>query len=308
MDYLRKNGLLVFNDEKLTLDTVVHPAHSAIALKRFLGDNSDILIKNSKTENAAAIKYLNENLDEKSILVDIGYAGTIQSYIEELTGLETTAEYLMTHLRAKSYPHLTMNGFLGNAIDHTSVHSPYKNRISFLEFICASDEASLLKYGSENAEQDVTFKDTTITTTRRRLVSRDIQNGIIQFAKDYKKFFINQSNTIDLDKTLITQWPLDFLRNPNKIDARVLNNIDHEDAFSNHNARFIVSDIEKELKKRDGKLTAEQARKLVDQSDWKEGARAILPAKANSGVKMFEKQNNIKLSIEPAIQRLILTP
>lgn len=288
-------------DEDLSVDSVVHPANSLVALKKLFRLNKSAIIENAMKENGAATSYLNKMFNEKTVIVDIGYSGSLQSYIQKLTNREYKAHYLMTHLKGKSFHKngIEMQSFLGDFIDHTSNSSPFKDRISFLEFICSNDEPSLSHYYEEGGEVKFQFKDENTNMSRRRIVSREIQSGIIEFARDYKRYFMRYNDQVDLDKSLVTQWLFDFLQNPTPVDAKLFNNISHEDSYSNNERRYIVADAERALFKKNSVLSAGEARDLISASDWKEGIRSILPAKKGTRKIAPDNSNFYKLTIVP---------
>ena len=298
---------LDYSSSSLQIETQVHPSNSLIDLKKLFKTNATTLIDAFKHEREAAKYYLNQYFENDDVMIDVGYSGSLQHYIENITNTKINGFYLMTHLKAKNFTefNLNMKGFLGDFIDHTSPNSPYHNRITFLEFICSNDEPSLEKYKlSDTKKIDFGFKENTSNISRNRIVSREIQHGILEFAYDFKKFFFKYRDEMELDNYLTTHWIFNFLNKPTTIDATIFNNINHEDSFSGHDQRFIISDIESKLLEKNNILTKEEAIKLIEASDWKEGARAILPTK--KGEKKYGPTflRNKKLSLHDSRKRL----
>lgn len=264
----------------------LHPVRDFIRIKEAVGYFAEEILDNALRERMAAEQYYAGffgNKDESYALVDVGYTGTLQKYLRKLTGVSASCLFLMTHLKAKELARegVLIKGFLGDFIDHTNELNLFNSHISLLEAVCSSSEDSLKKFilDEKYGVLAVTQVQGIVNDTRLETVM-NIQTGILKFVDDFMSRFSDNLHHFDFNVDLIRKWFEYYVKAPSKNDAIIFNNVSHEDAYSGHTNRYIIADIVKSLRVNNNKLTKEKARHLVDISDWKNGARAILPARA----------------------------
>lgn len=285
-----------------SIDHVVNPANHAHDLRKLLKRIYPLVEGQIQKEHMSALAYYKalQAAGSKVGLVDVGYAGTIQSYLEKILGEKMPGFYLMTHLKGRQMQqegHI-LEGYLGQFIDHTSINSPYKDRISFIETVCSSDEPGLKRFDFDT-DGTIKFemqKQDTISSRRREVV-RGIQQGILDFISDFMERFSNDLDKFDFAPELVTHWMFQYLRNPSYLDAYIFHNVEHEDLFGGHQKRYIVSNIKGKMTSVNNRLTADEERSLIETSDWKEGARAILPAKSGTKKEVPEIFRQVRIPV-----------
>lgn len=271
-----------------SLQIKVHPVHDLIRLKRLVALVYPQIKQRAEIERAAVLKYLDSQAlltASRPALVDIGYAGTIQHCLSRLTGKQDiSGHYFMTHMKVDELINsgLSISGYFRESVEHHLRRDLLSNNISLFELLFSSAEQSLICF-AESPEQGgvvAQTKDARCDPERDKLVT-SIQLGALDFIEDIVSYLGTDWKRIGFSRDFAARNLEQLLVTPAKEDAELFNNISAEDGFAGQSARYIVADIVSALMKFK-RLTKEQAVALVQKSEWRAGARAILPASASA--------------------------
>lgn len=146
----------------------------------------DIINKHTKDERVAYLEYLDSLQffdDREDVLVDLGYSGTIQKYIYELSSEKLIGEYLLTTDKVKDIEHESnaFHGFFGDKInimndDHSNI---LYNYALVLEAYFTSSDGQLLHFEKASKES----KSLPVYKTGNNSI--ETQKVITQGIKDY---------------------------------------------------------------------------------------------------------------------------
>lgn len=154
---------------------------------------NDIFVK-AKEERQALLQYLNKknmNYDSNQSVVDIGFGGSIQSYLNSLLSQKTHGYYLMTDERAS---HVTedYNVFLRGCFFENitqSIHAPIMYRLSFeLEKLLSTTEPQVEYYKIDAVgKAEPHYRELSSVERQPAMIRKEIQIGAIDYATDARR-------------------------------------------------------------------------------------------------------------------------
>ncbi|MFK3725682.1 rhamnan synthesis F family protein [Pseudomonas monteilii] len=183
------------HDVKIGKDTTVEVRDADVtALQPLLLKVADAIYVEAEQERAALMTYLTaQGLLEahRSAVVDVGYGGTIQNYLCQLTGAKIDGYYLATDVRAKAVAQaldvIVRGCMMENVERNTSAPKMYLRSFE-LEKLLSSNDAQVVKYASSDGFNVVAqYRELSAAEQDCRAFREDLQNGILQFAKDAVK-------------------------------------------------------------------------------------------------------------------------
>lgn len=240
------------------------------------------LLDNAKDEREALLRYLDleEALQhaDKGALVDIGYSGSIQRFVQKITHIKIPGYYMLTHEAARrGFDNSVVEAFYNNWDEPRMADChPLNDFIFLFETVLSSKEASLKRHRFDD-EGNWSMDTVPLDREPHRLIFMErIHHGIITFAED----FIRQSGSV-FDDLLLGPYlgSKVFFRmahHPTHGDAKLFSGLKVENAFGGGDAWLlwappgIVSD------------PARLAEVGLGRSQWKEAAHALygVPAPA----------------------------
>ncbi len=281
------NGDLLQAAGLANLESRVHPVHDLMRLKRLVVLLWPALEKIAIAERSALNTYCDDVgllSDRHPAVVDIGYAGTLQAYLEKILDKKINGFYFVTHARADAYKRkgLDITAYYRESVEHHLKKDLISKNISLFELLFSSDEQSLLNFEySSNGEVIPVYKNSINNTSRTRLVKL-IQQGAMLFVNDVLGYLGDRWDSVYYSRDFAVHNLELLITQPAREDALLFNNISAEDGFSGKAQRMIIADVVGALNSNKGRLSKEQAISLISASEWKEGARAILPKPASS--------------------------
>lgn len=147
-----------------------------------LVEHIDLINEYAKEENVAYLAYLDSIgfFDEsEDVLIDLGYSGTIQNYLHQLTSEKLIGEYFVTTQKVSRIEddYNTLEGFFANKIDPADNSNTVYKYALILEAFLTSDKGQLISFIKENG--------TIIPQYKEKKSSLKIQNKIMDGIKDY---------------------------------------------------------------------------------------------------------------------------
>lgn len=170
----------------------------------------------AEEERKNYIEYLDQEgfkQGRKIAIVDIGYAGTMQESLSQLSKIENLSGYYLITFRSalkrsKDF-NLPMKGFLADFIDRHDTFHPFCHHVPLYETLISASETSFIRM-ARNLDNSLfpVFLDETVSDTNRAKLTRVIQYGATEFI----------SHMVDRFGTHLTKLDIE----PNK-SLRVLN-------------------------------------------------------------------------------------
>ncbi len=124
----------------------------------------DLINDHAKHENRAYYKYL-ESIgffeESEDVLIDLGYSGTIQNYLHQLTGEKLTGEYFVTTEKVNGIEgdNNCFKGYFADKIDHADNSNIVYKYALVLESFLTSDKGQLICYTEEKGKIMPKYKE-----------------------------------------------------------------------------------------------------------------------------------------------------
>lgn len=159
--------------------------------------------KSSKKEYELLIKYIKqESFSNNIMLVDIGWYGSMQLSLSKILkdmNIESSIDgyYFGVNPLSKNYDKIKMHGFLfENKINYDNFIKLCGNTGIF-ESLFLAPHGSVEKYSENNKKIEPVLYEYEYENTIEDKKYREIQDGAIQFIKDYKESYLSKLLVID---------------------------------------------------------------------------------------------------------------
>ncbi|TFY99923.1 hypothetical protein [Ramlibacter rhizophilus] len=259
------------------------------AVVRLVTDLKPYIYEKAMQERATFTRYLEQegatDAGRKSAFVDIGYSGTMQRKISQLTGVDYHGYYMLTHNYVLHY--FRDKVFEAWLEEYDSQRAPYKHSfnqfIPLIESLLSSTEGSLLCFRDVGGALEPEYLYASNERERIAFVE-GLHAGAISFVKDYLGMFGEFSEAVELSPQVASFIMLRFAEDPAPADVRAFEGLILENMFAG--AEFSVISNPARLLNAKGELTVAAMEHLVSESKWKQGARVsyrrYLPAGATA--------------------------
>jgi predicted HAD superfamily hydrolase len=181
------------------------------ALAEYVFQTSQEVLGNKRN---SAIKYLKSKKlfkDTKKAIVDIGYSGTMQKYLNDITGKPIHGLYMVTHNSIQGNigkPGIFTEGLFGNNVNPHEKLLPIDKYSLFYEMILSSVNGPVKEYKVKRfGSPEPIFEEVSFDESSKLGKLPYIHKGILDFCEDFLSKF---NNTIDA----IPYMDLDFLQEP----------------------------------------------------------------------------------------------
>lgn len=241
----------------------------------FVLDIQDIILNKSKSERVLYQQYLTEigiHDDKKMAMVDIGYSGTIQRKITSMTDKSFVGLYMLTQNQVLPYfQHENFEGWLASYDNQrSSIRSEFNEFIPLLESMLSSDEGSFVNfYLDEQGKRQINYLYSEEETHRCYFIN-SIQQGALDFVKDFLSRFGKLSLDINISPKIGSHLMFEFGKNPTVHDVALFEGLLLENMFAGSEFNVIANPYP--YLNKSGKLTQESYQHLIHLSKWKQGA------------------------------------
>ncbi|HPC47330.1 MAG TPA: glycosyltransferase, partial [Deltaproteobacteria bacterium] len=176
-----------YSHEKLHEDVLVLPGNID-EVHRDILRLRDVILASAEEERSSYLAYLDElGVGEKgrTAVVDIGFAGTIQKYLQRLTGIELEGFYFVTNDKARRSPSCdNMSACFGNFVDGTQ-GNPIYNYSLLLEAVLTAPDGQFVRFDTDG--NPVFGKNANTRGTWKTI--RSIHQGIKEYFHDTLNWF-----------------------------------------------------------------------------------------------------------------------
>lgn len=262
----------VWIEEGLTgPDHVIKTDDERAAFQRIALRYAGIIIANAEIERKALSSHISDAIQSETALgiVDIGYAGTMQSAIQKILNItKVFGYYFLTFDAARKLTSKKsiMRGFAGNFVKKEyGGHPICKHGFLFETLFCNED--STLLYLKKNADGRAVpvFAAADPTGHRVRLIS-EVHEGVVAYARDFARAYGNWYEHVAADAVTASRTLEHFILNPHPNDAKLLQGVLFENAFGGAGERFVIPP-ENLLKRKP---------EIISNSIWKQGTTSVL--------------------------------
>ena len=171
--------------------------------KSIFNEIKPLIQKSSKKEYELLIKYIKqESFSNNIMLVDIGWYGSMQLSLSKILkdmNIESSIDgyYFGVNPLSKNYDKIKMHGFLfENKINYDNFIKLCGNTGIF-ESLFLAPHGSVEKYSENNKKIEPVLYEYEYENTIEDKKYREIQDGAIQFIKDYKESYLSKLLVID---------------------------------------------------------------------------------------------------------------
>ena len=212
----------------------------------FFSDISDIILNTASLERKLYCKYLESigfTNNKKKGLVDIGYAGTMQESLYQITKLKTEGYYLMTFryaLQRLENNGLSSYGYLGEFVDRHDTCHPFCRFVPLFETLFSSTDTSFIKFIEINKKLTPIFAEPNKNENIRKDKVRSIHKGALEFIKKVAGSFKTDLKLLDLEPFKSQRMLISYFNNPDVREARVLQGVIFEDAYGGKAEKIIL--------------------------------------------------------------------
>lgn len=176
-------------------------------------------------------------------VVDIGYAGTMQVAIQQITGHEAVAGYYyITFESALEVAHRTglMRGYAGDFVKREIHHDAIcSNGFLFETLFCSSDSSFVCYQRSPSGEVRPRLDVMQDDAVRRQLVDK-VHDAAVTLARDIHTVFGQRIGQLALGATTASRILSNFIAAPSGRDAEMFEGCVFDDGFAGSKSRFIV--------------------------------------------------------------------
>lgn len=241
----------------------------------FVNDIQDIILKRAEYERTLYTEYLKEKgiYDGKNMaLVDLGYSGTMQRKLKDISDQSFTGLYMITHNYVlHHFRDEIFEGWL-SAYDsqRSAVRHPFNEYIPLLESMLSSTEGSFLSFELDKDNRKMVNYLYSEEENYRCYFVKSIQLGAIDFAKDFLARLGNRALETELSPLSGSHIMFEFGAHPPAEDVKLFEGLLLENMFAGSefsviaNANYYLDNA--------GLLSKENYSYLVNKSKWKAGA------------------------------------
>lgn len=238
-------------------------------------DIQDIIFKKAQEERELYNQYLLEEGiydDCKIAFVDIGYSGTMQRKIKNITNKSFVGLYMLTHNYVLPYfRDEVFEGWLESYDNQrSSIRNIFNDYIPLLESMLSSDAGSFINfYIDEQGKRQVNYLLSKEEASRCYFV-KSIQKGAIDFVQDFILRFDKLALDIEISATVGSHLMFEFGKNPSTEDVKLFEGLLLENMFAGSEFNVIASP--QHYLDTEGKLNNNSYNYLLQLSKWKQGA------------------------------------
>lgn len=242
---------------------------------QFVIDIQDIILKKAASERELYCAYLKEEGvydDLKIAMVDIGYSGTMQRKIKNMTQKSFVGIYMLTHNYVlPTFRNEIFEAWLAEYDNQrSSVRHPFNEYIPLLESMLSSDAGSFVNfYLDEKGKRQENYLYSEGEEARCFFV-RTVQQGAMDFAKDFLERFGDMALDMELPAVAGSNLMFGFGSKPAPADVQLFEGLLLENMFAG--SEFSIIANARPFLDKDGFMNQEMHNYLMGLSKWKSGA------------------------------------
>lgn len=257
-------------------------------LRKFFTAAMPVILAVAQEERKNYLEYLETAgifQDGQVAVVDIGYAGTMQESLYQLSDCRKKigGYYLITFRAARK--RLTENGlaakgYLADFVDRHDTYHPFCKHVPLYETLFSSADTSFVRMARHwNGKlQPVYMARSPLEQTRERVV-RHIHEGALELVAAFSKTMGTWLARLDIEPNKTLRVLDRFFENPHPRDARIFSGVVFEDAYGGKAMKTILPTQDK----------------LRDECVWARGREAMIRAEVGSSDKKIVAENKMPI-------------
>ncbi|MBT0879512.1 HAD-IA family hydrolase, partial [Campylobacter sp. 2018MI01] len=205
-------------------------------ISNFALEIKELIFEVANRNRNAYIKYLDTmgfSNNKNSALVDIGYAGTMQESLYQITNIKTSGYYLLTFrdaiYRVKKNG-MNIKGYLGNFIDRHDTYLDFCRHVPLYESLFSSSDSSFVKFVDFNNKLEAIFMKEPLNEKRLKFV-KSVHNGALCYIQDVLSILREYFIYLDIEPQKSLRILSIFFKNPNLKDIKMFEDLLFEDAY-----------------------------------------------------------------------------
>ncbi|WP_323921437.1 HAD family hydrolase [Aeromonas caviae] len=239
-----------------TPDSRINAKHRTV-MKEILLAHQDKIFTTAERERNNYLQYLDEEklLNNGNVaIVDIGYAGTMQESLYELTERqkEINGYYLITFRQAIQRIKkngLSAKGYLANFVDRHDTYHPFCKFVPLYETLFSNTETSFIKMEKDwnDVLRPMHMDRFPQEGTRENVVIR-IHAGALQFIDTCSTVLGSWIHKLDIEPNKSIRVLDKYFSTPHPVDAKIMCGVVFEDAYGGAGLKIIlpkIDDLEK---------------------------------------------------------------
>ena len=231
---LQENGFL---DQTITGDADRAPLIDAAM------QHAEVILAKAAAHRLLYEGYLKDALGGRAgLVVDVGYAGSMQRCIRSLSGADVAGAYFLTfpEARAVHAANNEVHGWLGNFVERRHATDAISRYGFFMEAVITDTADTFLRYEAGKQGRPIpVFSPNQLDSSRKRVV-RAIHSGVLAFARDFGDVGIEAKYVGLEDRNSVQRVLLNFLKSPTATDAAIFEGVAFEDGFGGAAVRYLV--------------------------------------------------------------------
>lgn len=241
-------GESVFEAHGLTWTSALTKAHLPV-LRKFFSDAMPVILAAAKEERTNYLEYLDSTgifAEGNAAVVDIGYAGTMQESLYQLSGGQKRigGYYLITFRAAQK--RLTANGlpsrgYLAEFVDRHDTYHPFCKHVPLYETLFSSADTSFVRMARHwNGDLRPVYMPQAEQEQTRERVVRHIHEGALDMVSTASKALGKWLTALDIEPNKTLRVLDRYFENPHPRDARILSGVVFEDAYGGKAMKTIL--------------------------------------------------------------------
>ena len=211
--FIERFGLALGDDTEIYLpdDSVLFENHSEELVEKIIDDNAEKILLHAEAERENFKKYIESlggTLDNVGV-VDMGYSGTIQYYLQQLTEKDFTGYYFATSSanRFGRYAEKFMRGCFTEDDDYQYTRSAVYQYQLLFESILTAPDAQLQNFDEDGKP---VFGTPEPGQTYFKEIS-EVHEGIKDFCRDVTEIFGDILLRVPVDEKFVDAWVRSFV-------------------------------------------------------------------------------------------------
>lgn len=239
-------SIALLNEYKFNSPNDIVTKTDIIRIEEFAVSIRNELFDNSLKERTSYLSYLDEmglTNDSSCAIVDIGYAGSMQNSLRDITkNNRLRGYYLMTFFEAKELHNSgsELSAFCGNFVKKEYSWHPICRLGLAFEVIFSSDSGSFVKMLHDSIGNHHPMCESTIHETAKKNLISKMRAGTFDFIDQVLKIFGQDISKIDFDNESCLSIYVDYLDNPSVSDTAIMYKINFDDNFAIAGDKYMI--------------------------------------------------------------------
>ncbi|WP_158677414.1 hypothetical protein [Chromobacterium vaccinii] len=271
----------VLKRHALRLKDEVSHQHDLAMLGSLIHDLREPILERARREREGALSYLgSKNIPAEAdsvCMVDIGYSGSIQRYINKMLDSKIAGYYMLTHEAARQwFDGVTFEGWLASFDEQRSAdYHKLNDHVFLFETLLSSEENSVRAHLiDENGDNIIEWVEEEQNDVRLHFM-RQVHAGVQAFIDDFVGSLGRFCSEVQIGREFGEKLFLHLAEHPSAKDARLFTGLGVENGFGGGDA-VLLYHVDQD---KAAALTQTERNYVLGKSQWKSAALALYGAR-----------------------------